>query len=196
MGLRKRLALSSLAAIAIGLAIIATPTVLFPSQIEHPGAAIDRLIETPASTPIHEPKILPRESVYKSAQPSFMFEFNLDSSYGFERTYLTHETFGTPVFVVSREESATIVVSVSSLANSTLQLSLERIDGLPSGVEAELKPESLILQPNERRELKLEITISRSAPIQTQKANSTHFAQLVLRGDGYDLGSGFLLIII
>ena len=173
MSLRRHLVLSSVAAIVIGLTIILTPTLLFPSQVEYSGPTIHQLFETTAPTPTPTPKPLPRESIGQSVPPSFMFEYDLDSSHGFKRTYLAHGTFGTPVFVISRGESATIVILVSSLSNSALQVSLERIDGLPTGVNARLKPESLTLQPYEHRELELEISVSSTAPISTPRTTLT-----------------------
>ncbi len=196
MSLRRRLAFSSATAIVLGLIIILTPTLLLPNQVEYSGLKNDQSIETPK--PMLTP--LPRESVDQSLPLPFMIEFDLDSSYGFERKYLLHENFGTPVFVISRGESATIFVLVSSLSNNTLQVSLESIDGLPPVFSANLEPESFILQPHEQKELELEISISSMA-----RSRSTYeqfepmpaeFIQLILRGDGYNIGTGFLLSII
>jgi len=195
MSLRRRLSFSSATAIVLGLIIILTPTLLLPNQVEYSGLKNDQSIEAPK--PMLTP--LPRESVDQSLPLPFMFEFDLDSSYGFERKYLLHETFGTPVFVISRGESATIVVLVSSLSNNTLQVSLEKIDGLPSGISARLEFESFILKPYEQKELDLEIIISPTARTRSTPEPiwpiDAEFVQLVLRGDRCNIGTGFLLRI-
>ena len=130
----------------------------------------------------------------------FMFELDVNSSHGFEKIYLSHETFGTPVFALSKGDSTTIVILISSLSNHTLQASLERIDGLPPGVKTRLESESITLQPYEQKELALEISISPTASTRVIPKPSwpidAEFIQLVFKGDEYDVGTGFLLRII
>lgn len=131
-------------------------------------------------------------------QPPFMFEIDINSSYGFERKYFEHGTFGKPIFVLSRGESATIILPISSLSNRTLQISLEDIDGLPDGVTAGLKPESIALQPNEQAKFELNITVSPTAPTSTpepEKPMPEEFIGLRFKGDGWSIGKAFHLKI-
>lgn len=194
LDLKKRLAFSSTAAIALGLVIMLAPTLLFSGQFEQLGSRNGKLMGEP--TPMFTP--VPGESTDKSFPTPFMSEFNLDSSYGFEKIYLLRESYGTPVFVLTRGESATIAFLVSSLSDNTIQVSLERVDGLPLGVSANLEPKSFTLQPFEQRELRMKISVSPTArtlsPHEPRPINA-EFIQLVLKSDGYDVGTGFLLEI-
>ncbi|MBE0524876.1 MAG: hypothetical protein IBX40_11160, partial [Methanosarcinales archaeon] len=85
---------------------------------------------TPTSTlPSFQPGIWDKAVINPPAgkeglQPPFMFEIDIKSSYGFKRKYLEHETFGKPVFVLSRGESASVLLLVSSQSNRTIQISL------------------------------------------------------------------------
>lgn len=132
-------------------------------------------------------------------QPPFMFEIDIKSSYGFERKYLEHETFGKPVFVLSRGESASVLLLVSSQSNRTIQISLGNITGLPSGVTVRLKPESYVLQPNKQTKLEFNITVSPTAPTSTPEPEEPlpeEFIGLRLKGDGWSIGKAFHLKII
>lgn len=207
MSLRRHLALSSVAAIIFGVIIILTPTLLFSSQVGYSEPRREQIDEITAPTPAPS-DFFKGETVNQSIPPPFIFEFDTDSSYGFSRIYLSHGTFGTPVFMLPKGRSATIVILVSSLSDSTLHVSLERIDGLQLGVTAELKPEILTLKPHEQKELELTVSISTSSPVSSSNGNGKQlreetiresiqgeFIQLVLKGNGYDLGNGFLLKI-
>lgn len=129
--------------------------------------------------------------------PPFMFEIDINSSYGFERKYLEYETFGKPIFVLSRGKSATIILLVNSSSNRTIQVSLNYIDGLIEGTTARLKPESYALQPNEQAKLELNVTASLTAPISTPKPESApkEFVALRLKGNGWSVGKAFILKI-
>ena len=132
-------------------------------------------------------------------QPPFMFEIDLNSSHGFESKYLEHGTFGKPVFVISRNKSANIILSVSSLSNHTFQIDFDTIDGLPYGVTAKLEPELLALQPNETAKLKLNITVDSTTPTsiaESAKPMPQEFIGLLLKGDGWSVGRAFHLKII
>lgn len=159
---------------------------------------------TPTVTPTlppFQPGIWDKEVIkppveQEGLQPPFMFEIDINSSYGFERKYLEYETFGKPIFVLSKGKSATIILSILSLSNRTLQISLEDINGLPNGVTARLKPESIALQPNEQAKLELNITASPTAPTSTpepEKSVPKEFARLHLKGDGWSIGKAFYL---
>ncbi len=194
MGLKRRLTFSSTAAIALGLVIMLAPTLLFSGQFEQLESRNGKLIGEPI--PMFTP--VPGESADQSFPTPFMSEFNLDSSYGFEKIYLLRQSYGTPVFVLKRGESATIAVLVSSLSDNTIQVSLERIDGLPIGVSANLEPKSFTLQPFGQRELKMKVSISPTAlnqPHHQSRPINGEFIQLVLRSDGFNIGTGFILEI-
>ncbi len=129
--------------------------------------------------------------------PPFMFGIDVNSSYGFERKYLEYETFGKPIFVLSRGKTASIVLLINSSSNRTIQVSLKDIDGLTEGTTARLKPESYALQPNEQAKLELNVTASLTAPISTPKPESApkEFVALRLKGDGWGIGRAFILKI-
>lgn len=215
MNLNRRLILSCVVGVVLGLAIIISPTFLWPTEFGYQGPTV-----TPTVAPTPTPK--------GPVPPPFTFEFDINESYGFEKTYLAYETYGTPVFVVSRGKSATVAVVVTSLSNKTLQICLAGIRGLPPGVEAKLDPEAFILHAYERATLRLIINVSATAPISTLKPTPTptfnattppptptptppelpptvtppealipaDFIELILRGDDYGIGTGFLLTII
>ena len=126
----------------------------------------------------------------------FMFEIDINSSYGFERKYLEHETFGKPIFVISRGKSASIILLLNSSSNRTIQVSQEEIE-LIEGTFANLKPELYVLQPNERARLELNVTASLEAPISTPRPESApeEFATLRLKGNGWSVGRAFILKI-
>jgi hypothetical protein len=207
MGYKRNLALPSIMAIVIGVVLIIAPILLLPGQVEYPESRMEQLSEKAAPTPTAPSEYLKGEAVDQSTQPLFMFEFDVDSSSGFSRTFLSHETFGTPVFTVAKGESATIVILISSLSESPLHVSLDRIDGLRFGVTAELEPEIFTLDPYEQKKIELTISVSTSASSSfegpseqrgedfTNKAIHGEFIQLVLKGNDYDLGTGFLLVI-
>lgn len=120
-----------------------------------------------------------------------MFKIDINLSYGFERKYTV--TWGKPVFVLSRGKSACVVLSLSSLSDNIVYISLGRVDGLPEEVIVRLEPESYALQPGERVKLKLNITVPLTAP--TSKSSPEEFARLWLKSDGWSVGRAFYLEI-
>ncbi len=202
MSLKRHLVLSSIAAIMIGVIIILTPTLLFSSQeVGYLESRRDQIDEITVPTPAQS-EFFKGETINQSIPPPFIFEFDTDSSYGFSRIYLSHGTFGTPVFMLPEGRSATVVILVSSLSDNILHVSLERIDGLQHGVKVELKPEIFTLKPYEQKELELTVSISYSNGNAKQLKEETtgesiqgEFIQIILKGNGYDLGNGFLLKI-
>jgi len=158
---------------------------------------------TPTLTlPPFQPGIWDKEVISPPAgqeglQPPFMFDIDLNASYGFERKYLEFGTFGKPALVLSRGKSASIILLVNSSSNRTVQVSLNYIDGLLEGTTARLKPESYALKPNEQAKLELNITASLTAPISTPKPASAReeFVALKLKGDGWSVGRAFILKI-
>ncbi|MEM3072899.1 MAG: hypothetical protein QW172_05535 [Candidatus Bathyarchaeia archaeon] len=199
----RRLAASVTAAV-LGLILILTPKILFPGLVEQPGLSMEGLEEAPTVTPA--PIATPRfkatgvESAGRHPSPPFMIELDTESSYGFEEISLAHGTYGVPLFVAKRGSSSSIIVLVSSLSDSVLQLSLEGVEGIPEGVEVKLDPGSFILQPYEQRrvELKLSVSVTASAsPVNPNRpVPSAGFVYLTFGGDGYSLGAGFLLKIV
>lgn len=120
----------------------------------------------------------------------FTFEIDMNSSYGFERKYLEH---GTPVFVLSKGKSAAIVLSISSLSNRTVQISLEEVKVHTDGVNARLEPESYALKPDEQAKLELNITISPAATPTPEMPLPDEL--IALSGDGFAIGKSFKLKI-
>lgn len=120
----------------------------------------------------------------------FTFEIDMNSSYGFERKYLEH---GTPVFVLSKGKSAAIILSISSLSNRTVQLSLEEVKAHTDGVIARLEPESYALKPGEQAILELNITVSPAAASTLEMPLPDEL--IALHGNGWSIGKSFKLKI-
>ncbi|MEM3607489.1 MAG: hypothetical protein QW238_01300 [Candidatus Bathyarchaeia archaeon] len=196
-------------AAVLGLTVILAPRMLLPSLTGGLGPSAptaEEMAATPTLTPVPTPepepgppsrlKAVGGESV-RAASPPFMVELDPESSRGFDEAGLAHGTYGVALFALRRGGSAVAQVLVSSLSDDALQLSLEGVEGVPEGVEVELNPESFTLQPHEQRRLELRLSVSPEAPpTDPQGFPPGAFVQLVLRGDGYILGAGFILKIV
>jgi len=196
MSLKKQIAVSSMAALIIGFIIILSPTLLInqlgfqksfqDESMGAPEAAQDNIMAQDKFATNRGSELLP-----------FMFEINLESSTGFEEKYLSHNNFGTPVFIISKQKSAKIILTVSSLSVDYLQTSFKRIDGLPNGVIITPNEEFINLQPFEQDKMELEITVIPSADSMVlDKSIEGNYIQIVLSGNEYDIATGFWLKIM
>lgn len=195
MKLKKQIAVSSIAALVIGIIIILSPTFLinqmgfqksFQESMGTPESAQDNIMAQDKFASSRGSELLP-----------FMFEINMESSYGFEDKYLSHNNFGTPVFIISEQETAKITLTIYSLSENYLQTSLKRIDGLPNGVIITPNEEFINLQPFEQKKIELEIVaLPLSNTVVSEEAIEVKYIQIVLSGNGYDLATGFWLKII
>jgi len=196
MSLKKQIAVSSMAALIIGFIIILSPTLLInqlgfqksfqDESMGAPEAAQDNIMAQDKFATSRGSELLP-----------FMFEINLESSTGFEEKYLSHNNFGTPVFIISKQKSAKIILTVSSLSVDYLQTSFKRIDGLPNGVIITPNEEFINLQPFEQDKMELEITVIPSADSMVlDKSIEGNYIQIVLSGNEYDIATGFWLKIM
>lgn len=196
MNLKKQIVISSIAALIIGFIIILSPTLLV-TQLGFQKSFQDESMGAPEAA---QDNIMAQDK-FASGRGSellpFMFEMDLASSSGFEEKYLSHNNFGTPVFIISEQKSAKITLTVSSLSTDYLQTSLKRIDGLPNGVIITPNEEFINLQPFEQKKIELEIiAFSSSDSMALDEAIEGKYIQIVLSGNGHDVATGFWLKII
>lgn len=93
--------------------------------------------------------------------PPIKIEFDINSSYGFDRTYPEERHF-----IMSRGRSATLPIILTSTADRALHLTLN-VTELPAGVTAEFDSEFVALEPNKPVTVKLIINVSSTAPTST-----------------------------
>ena len=190
MNLKKQIAVSSMAALIIGFIIILSPT-LMVNQLGFQKSFRDESMGAPEAA----------QDKFASSRGSellpFMFEIDLKSSSGFGDKYLSHSNFGTPVFIILEQKPAKITITVSSLSADHLQVSLNRIDGIPNGVIITPNEEFINLQPFEQKKIKLEIIAFLSLDsMALDEEIEGKYIQIVLRGNGHDVATGFWLKII
>ena len=196
MNLEKQIAASGMAALIIGFIIILSPT-LVVNQLGFQKSFQDEGIGAPEAAQDN----MNAQDKFASSRSSellpFMFEIDLESSSGFEEKYLSHNNFGTPMFVISEQKSAKITLMVSSLSADHIQTSLKRIDGMPNEVIVTPNEEFITLQPFEQKKIELEIMAFTSADsIVLEDVIEGKYIQIVLSGNGHDIATGFWLKII
>lgn len=185
-----------MAALIIGFIIIISPTLLV-NQLGFQKSFQDESMGAPEAA---QDNIMAQDKFASSRGSElllFMFEIDLESSSGFEEKHLSHNNFGTPVFIISEQKPAKITLTISSLSADYLQTSLKRIDGLPNGVIITSNEEFINLQPYEQKKIELEIIAFPSAnSIALDEAIEGKYIQIVFSGNGYDIATGFWLKII
>lgn len=196
MNLKKQITVSSMAALIIGFIIILSPTLLV-NQLGFQKSFQDESMGAPEAA---QNNIMAQDKFSTSRGSEllpFMFEIDLESSSGFEEKYLSYSNFGTPVFVISKQKSAKITLTVSSLSTDYLHASFKGIDGLPNGVIITPDEEFITLQPFEQKKIELEIIALHSADsMASDEAIEEKYIQILLSGNGYAVATGFWLKII